>query len=109
MGRNNEDFQGGTQKWYHGSKADLPDGTVLTPGADRGVNNYPPAGDNTAVWVAPQGHYALHWGYGTARKGQQVHVYEVEPHEPPVSSDDGKGHKTTAATIIRKVDSVRKK
>jgi hypothetical protein len=107
MGRNNADFQ--QSAWFHASSAVLNPGDKLTPGASRGVNNFPPKGDNTAVWVEPSVYRAFGWGDRAAKKrGANVHIYEVTPDTKPESAGN-LGHKTTGATVVRKVTTEKAK
>jgi hypothetical protein len=89
------------QQFYHGTYVELPVGAVLTPGAERGVQNFPPAGDNTWVHMVTRPFNAVDWASDAARKAKKknIHVYEVEPHTPPVQNEGMPGFQTTAATI----------
>lgn len=90
-----------SQQFYHGSYEKLDIGDVLIPGAERGMQNFPPAGDNTFVHMSTQPFHAMDWATLAARKANKknIYVYNVEPHTPPVQNDGMPGYQTTAATI----------
>lgn len=68
------DMSGG--KLFHGSKADLPVGTVLTPGG--GERNFTQSAED-AVSITSDRARAEHWAAETAADSEPVFVYEVEP------------------------------
>jgi hypothetical protein len=88
-------------QFYHGSYEKLNVGDVLVPGAERGVQNFPPAGDNTFVHMVTRSFNAADWASAAARKANKknIYVYEVEPHTPPIQKEGMPGFQTTAATI----------
>jgi hypothetical protein len=88
-------------QFYHGTYEKLDIGDVLVPGSQRGVQNFPPEGDNTLVHMAKQPWNAANWASDAARKARKnkIYVYEVEPHTPPVQNEGMPGWQTTAATI----------
>jgi hypothetical protein len=88
-------------QFFHGSFEILDIGDVLVPGAERGVQNFPPEGDNTAVHMVTRPFNAVDWASDAARKAKKknIYVYEVEPHTPPVQSEGMPGYQTTAATV----------
>lgn len=90
-----------SQQFYHGSYEKLEVGDVLVPGAQRGVQNFPPAGDNSMVHLVTRSFNAADWASDAARKAKKknIYVYEVEPHTPPVQTEGMPGYQTTAATI----------
>ena len=95
--------------WFHATAAALSPGDKLTPGSARGVNNFPPDGDNSSVWVEPSVYRAYGWGDRAAtRRGAAVHIYEVTPDSEPENAGN-LGHKTTGATVIRKVTTEKAK
>jgi hypothetical protein len=89
------------KQFFHGSYEDLPEGTVLVPGAELGVQNFPPAGDNTSVHLTDRAYRAHEWGSDAARNRNKktVYVYEVDPHTDPVHNEGMPGYQTTSATI----------
>ena len=97
------------KQFFHGSPAELSEGSILTPGATRGVNNFPPAGDNSKVWMSSTPYHAWLWGNKVARSQRRKvnHVYEVEPLE----GLEDKGHEATAtsARVVRKVNTSKTK
>ena len=97
------------KQFYHGSPINLPEGTVLTPGSSRGVNNHPPAGDNSKVWMAHTPWGASRWGNTAALNSRRrnVHVYEVEPLEDHV--DMGHESAASSARIVRKLNTNKAK
>lgn len=96
-------------KWFHATSAVLNPGDKLTPGSSRNVNNFPPGGDNTSVWVEPSVYRAYGWGVRAAKKpGENVHIYEVTPDTEPENAGN-LGHKTTGATVVRKVTTEKAK
>lgn len=90
-----------SQQFYHGSYEKLDIGDVLVPGAQRGVQNFPPAGDNTYVHMVTRPFNAVDWASDAARKAKKkdIYVYEVEPDTPPVQNEGMPGWQTTSATI----------
>lgn len=94
-----ESLQG--KQFYHGSYEKLGVGDVIVPGAERGVQNFPPAGDNTLVHMVDRSWHAADWASDAARKAKKktIYVYEVEPHTPPVQNEGMPGYQTTAATV----------
>ena len=88
-------------QFFHGTYEDLPEGTVLVPGSERGVQNFPPAGDNNLVHLTDKSYRAHEWGSDAARKRNKktVYVYEVDPHTDPVQNEGMPGYQTTSATI----------
>lgn len=97
------------RQWYHGTYEKLSEGTELIPGAKRNKQNFPPAGDNTAVYLEPSVYQAHHWGQMAAKSARRknVHIYQVQPLDEPI--DTGKGFKTSSAKILKKVSSVKTK
>jgi hypothetical protein len=97
------------QFWFHSTHEDLPEGTVLTPGQSRDVNNF--AGDkgasNKHVWIEPQSHLAMGWGTQAALTAGKdtAHVYEVEPTEAPVKKGN-RGWTAPSAKVVKRVASV---
>jgi hypothetical protein len=86
---------------FHGTKAVLAEGDTIVPGAELGKNNFPPAGDNSKVWLSNKPYHAAGWASRAARKGT-VHVYEVAPETEP--KDNGAlGYSTTRAKVIKKI------
>jgi GNAT superfamily N-acetyltransferase len=69
-------------RWFHASTADLPPGAILTPGIERGQNNWPPHGDNTAVWITDNFDAAVFWA-----RGNRWWIYAVEPLSEPVKGN----------------------
>lgn len=90
-----------SRQFFHGSYEKLEIGDVLVPGAERGVQNFPPAGDNTLVHLVTRPFNAVDWASQAARKAKKkdIYVYEVEPHTPPVQNEGMPGWQTTAATV----------
>lgn len=80
-----------SERWFHTSPHDLPDGTVLTPGG--GESSYPQGGGHDRVWVSP------HLGWWNQVKDRGWHLYEVSPHQPPLD-EGGAGWSTPAATVM---------
>lgn len=94
-------------KWFHGTSANLAEGDTLVPGEQLGKNNFPPAGDNSKVWVSNAAHHAFGWASMAARRGT-VHVYAVEPTETPLD-EKGLGFSTAGAKVLKKVYSGKAK
>jgi GNAT superfamily N-acetyltransferase len=90
--------------WYHGTREDLPDGTILVPSPDKSLWRYfdRPGKENRAdwVWMDTDAHIAKQFSKGG-------HVYEVEPlDEGPWEWNGGMlpaGYASPRARIIRKV------
>jgi len=91
------------KQFFHGTYENLNVGDVLVPGAERGVQNFPPAGDNTLVHLTDRAYRAHEWGSDAARKRNKktVYVYEVDPHTDPVQNEGMPGYQTTSATVKR--------
>jgi hypothetical protein len=89
------------KQFFHGTYEELNVGDVLVPGSERGIQNFPPAGDNTFVHLTDASHRAHMWASDAARKHNKktVYVYEVDPHTDPVQNDGMPGYQTTSATI----------
>jgi hypothetical protein len=88
-------------EWFHGTKANLTEGDTIVPGAELNKNNFPPAGDNSKVWLSNQAHHAAGWASRAARKGT-VNVYQVTPETDP--EDNGPlGYSTTRAKVVKKI------
>lgn len=88
-------------QFFHGTYEKLQVGDVLIPGAERGVQNFPPAGNNTYVHMVTTPWNAAHWASDAARKAKKktIYVYEVEPHTEPIQVEGMPGYQTTKATI----------
>ena len=80
-----------SDRWFHVTPHDLPEGTVLTPGG--GESPYPQGGGQDRVWVAP------HLGWWNRVKDRGWHLYEVSPHQAPLD-EGGAGWSTPAATVL---------
>jgi hypothetical protein len=97
------------QFWFHSTHEDLPENTVLEPGATRDTHNFSTdkGASNKSVFVEPKAHLALGWGSQAARTaGKDIaHVYEVEPSEDPVKKGN-KGWATSSAKVVKRVASV---
>ena len=91
------------KQFFHGTYEELSEGDVLVPGAQRGVQNFPPKGDNTFVHMVDRPWNAADWASDAARKAKKrtIFVYEVEPHSEPVQTEGMPGYQTTAATVKR--------
>jgi hypothetical protein len=97
------------QFWFHSTHEDLPEGTVLEPGATRDTHNFSTdkGASNKSVFVEPQAHLALGWGSQAARTAGKdtAHVYEVEPTEAPVKKGN-RGWTAPSAKVVKRVASV---
>jgi hypothetical protein len=91
------------KQFFHGTYEELPEGAVIVPGAKRGIQNFPPKGDNTFVHMVDLPYRAADWASDAARKAKKktIFVYEVEPHTPPVQNEGMPGYQTTEATVKR--------
>jgi hypothetical protein len=90
-----------SNQFYHGTYEKLEIGDVIVPGAERGVQNFPPAGDNTFVHMVTRPFNAADWASDAARKAKKknIYVYEVEPNTPPLQNEGMPGYQTTSATV----------
>lgn len=87
-------------QWFHGSPVRMVEGTILTPGVQRKVNNFPPNGDNSKVWMVSSFDAASLWAQ-EASHGRSWFVYAVEP-VGEVSSGRA-GHEESGASAARVV------
>jgi hypothetical protein len=89
------------RQFFHGTYEELPVGEILVPGAERGVKNFPPAGDNTWVHMVDKSFRAADWASDAARKAKKktIFVYEVEPQGEVVQNEGMPGYQAKSAVI----------
>jgi hypothetical protein len=90
------------QQFYHGTTADLPDETVLRPGAVIGKRNFGDArgATNDHVFMASTPDSAYLWASQGAGRKKNVHVYQVDPAHD-VHEHGGEGDFAASSAVIR--------